>query len=118
MFALPIRRFLHHHQKHYRPLAYIDVFTNDFLGYAKILLHFHRKLRCALLHSIEKVFLPLNVQYYPSLKDLISLKNLDARDFSCSTFQTLLVWLVYNITMTITLPSHCPHGLWDILDSF
>ena len=61
-------------------LACVDLFVDDFLGLAQGPRHRRRHVRRTLLHTFDKVFMPLNRQDAKQRKEVLSLKNVDARD--------------------------------------
>ena len=63
------------------------------------------------------VFRPLDRQDTKQRKEVLLLKKLEAWDFSWSTCQTMLGWIVDSINMTITLPPHGVARLKEIVSS-
>ena len=63
-------------------LAYVDVFVDDFLGLAQGPRHRRRHVRRTLFHALDKVFRPLDRQDDTQRKEVLSLKKLDAGNFS------------------------------------
>ena len=92
--------------KNAKLLAYVDVFMDDFFGLAQGPRHFRHHVCRTLFHILDKVFRPLNMQDAKQLKEVLSIKKLDAWDCSWYTCQTLIGWIVDTINMTITLPPH------------
>ena len=88
-------------------LAYVDVFVDDFLGLAQGPRHRRRHVRRTQFHALDKVFRPLYRQDANQRKEVLSLKKLDAGDYSWSTCQTMLGWIFDSINITIALPPHC-----------
>ena len=63
-------------------LAYVDVFVENFLGLAQGPRHRCRHVRCMLLHALDKVFWPLDLQDTKHRKEVLLLKKLEAGDCS------------------------------------
>ena len=87
-------------------LVYVDVFVDDLLGLAQGLTHRSSHVRRILFHALYKVFRPLGKLDLPQRKEVLSLKKLDAGDFSWSTYQVLLGWVVDTVNMKLCLPLH------------
>lgn len=112
------------------PLAYADVFVDDFVGAAQEP-HLHnqatecqnpdldnrRRVRRALLHSIDDVFQPLLPNDNPTRQEPVSLKKLREGDCSFGTLKLILGWIIDTINMTIQLPPHRVDRLAEILAS-
>ena len=106
------------------PLAYIDVYVDDFVGAAQkspagpTKLDNRRRVRRLLLHAVDDVFRPLSRGDGPDRREPVSLKKLAAGDCSWGTMKLVLGWIVDTINMTITLPPHRTARLQEILNSF
>ena len=85
-------------------LTYVEVFFDDLLGLVQGPTHWRHHLRRPLFHDLEKV--PLDNLEPTQRKEILSLKKLDAGDFSWSTCQILLGWMVDTVNMTLRLPPH------------
>ena len=90
---------------HQRPLAYIDVFVDDFLGLAQGDRHRRNRVRRALLQSFDLVFRPLEGGE-GARNEPVSIKKLLKGDAAWATSKVLLGWLVDSIRGTIELPPH------------
>lgn len=99
------------------PLAYSDVYVDDFILAAQTRRHQHRTMRAA-LHSIDAVFRPLTPHDRPTRKAPVSLKKLRQGDAHWSTQKTVLGWDIDTIAGTITLPPHRIARLYQLLDAF
>ena len=114
------------------PLAYADVFVDDFVGAAQAPPpHLHnqatecqdpdldnrRRVRRALLHAIDDVFQPLLPTDNPTRQEPVSLKKLREGDCSFGTLKLILGWIIDTINMTIQLPPHRVDRLAEILAS-
>lgn len=102
---------------HPPPLAYGDVYVDDFVLAAQTKRHKQRVLRAA-LHSIDQVFRPLAASNRPSRKAPISVKKLRQGDACWATHKTVLGWDFNTIAGTLTLPPHRVARLYELLDSF
>ena len=74
-----------------------------------------RRVRRALLHSIDDVFQPLLPTDNPIRQEPVSLKKLCQGDCSWRTLKLILGWIIDTINMTIQLPPHCVEQLEEIL---
>ena len=102
---------------HTPPLAYADVYVDDFILVAQTKRHRQRVLRAA-LHSIDQVFRPLTVDDRASRKEPISTKKLLQGDACWATQKTILGWDFDTDTGTLNLPRHRLDRLYDLLDAF
>ena len=98
------------------PLAYVDVFVDDFLALAQEYSN-GRRVRKILLHAIDDVFRPLDSQDGPFRRQPTSLKKLEKGDCSWSTIKIILGWIIDTTTMTVQLPPHRLERLSEILCS-
>jgi hypothetical protein len=99
-----------------RPLAYVDVFVDDFIALAQQSGN-SRRVRRILMHAIDDVFRPLEASDSPHRREPISLKKLRQGDCSWSTVKLVLGWIIDTVTMTIQLPPHRVERLAEILAS-
>jgi hypothetical protein len=108
-----------------QPLAYADVFVDDFIGAAQDPKCTHqdpdlinrRRVRKALLHSIDDVFQPLLPNDNPTRQEPVFMKKLREGDYSFGTFKLILGWIIDTINMTIQLSQHRVDRLAEILAS-
>ena len=108
-----------------QPLAYADIFIDDFIGAAQEPQLPHqdpdlgncRRVRKALLHSIDDVFQPLLPNDNPTRQEPVSMKKLREGDCSFGTLKLRLGWIIDTINMTIQLPQHRVDRLAEILNS-
>jgi len=112
------------------PLAYANIFVDDFVGAAQAS-HLHnqatecqdpdlnncQRVRRALLHSIDNVFQTLMPNDKPTQQEPVSLKKLQEGDCSFGTLKLILGWIIDTINMTIQLPPHRVDQLAEILAS-
>ena len=99
-----------------QPVAYVDVFVDDFLGLAQGKTN-RQRVRRTLLHAIDEVFRPLDKDDFPSRQEPVSIKKLRKGDTSWGTIKLALGWVINTTTATIHLPTHRLERLADILNS-
>jgi len=97
------------------PLQYNDIFVDDFISLAQR--PFLRRVRRALLHSIDQVFRPLDASDGPRRREPVSLKKLRQGDCSWDTCKTVLGWMLDTVNLTLQLPPHRLERLCEILNS-
>ena len=68
--------------------------------------HRRRHVHCTLFHALDKVSRPLDRQDTKQHKEVLSLKKIEAGDYSWFTCQTMLGWIFKSVNMTITLRPH------------
>ncbi|KAL3808781.1 hypothetical protein ACHAXA_011404 [Cyclostephanos tholiformis] len=106
------------------PLAYADVYVDDFVGAAQRSplgtrgLDNRRRVRRLLLHAVDDVFRPLSPGDDPARQEPVSMKKLAAGDCSWGTIKQVLGWIINSVDMTISLPPHRAARLLEVLDSF
>ena len=101
---------------HPPPLAYADVYVDDFILAAQTKRHRRRVLRAA-LHSIDSVLRPLVSDDRTSRKEPVSVKKLRQGDACWATTKTILGWDVDTTTGTLNLPPHRLSRLYELLDA-
>ena len=99
------------------PLAYGDVYVDDFILLAQTKRHQRRALRPA-LHSIDRVLRPLSAANGPSRKEPVSVKKLRQGDACWSTQKTILGWDFDTEAETLSLPPHRLARLYSLLAAF
>ena len=92
-----------------------DVYVDDFLGLSQGNPSPQRMIKRALLHALDQVFRPLNVNDNTHRQELASLKKLWKGDGTWTTLKEILGWLIDTITGTIELTPHQKQCLDDIL---
>jgi hypothetical protein len=98
------------------PLAYVDLYMDDFLGLAQGHPHLRERVRPTLLHSIDKIFRPLSPGENSGFRrDPISHTKLDKGDAKWATRKCLLGWIIDSVAETVELPLHRSIRLLDIL---
>ncbi len=99
-----------------KPLAYVDLYMDDFLGLAQGHPQLRERVRSTLLHSIDQIFRPLAPDEASGFrKDPISHSKLNKGDASWSTRKCLLGWIIDTVTETIELPEHRATRLLTII---
>ena len=96
-----------------RPLAYVDVYVDDFIAVAQGTPRALRTIRRHLLHSIDAVFAPLSPADTHGTEP-ISVKKLRNGDASWTTLKVVLGWLVDTVNHTISLPPHRADRLLEL----
>ena len=99
------------------PLAYGDVYVDDFILAAQTKRHQTRVMRAA-LHSIDQVLRPLSAADGPHRKQPVSVKKLLQGDACWATRKTVLGWDLDTEAGTLTLPPHRLDRLYALLDAF
>ena len=97
------------------PLAYVDVYLDDFI---KVVQGWYNALRTrrTLFHAIDSVFRPNGPGDYHR-KEPNSRKKLLQGDAFWSTQKIILGWFIDTLAMTITLPQHRQDRLLELLQS-
>ena len=101
-----------------QPLAYVDIYVDDFLALAQGPPQTLDNVRTTLFHAIDEVFRPL----HPSdqlfkRNDPISIKKLNKGDARWTTRKVMLGWVIDTTNETIELPPHRAERLLTILQS-
>jgi hypothetical protein len=92
------------------PLAYTDVYIDDFLAVAQPPLHL--PWLNYLLTALDQVFVDLPTA---NRRQVISASKLDKGDACYSTFKRILGWDIDTHKMILTLPKHRLQSLQDLL---
>lgn len=104
------------HKPRRKPLAYTDVFVDDFIQLVQGSRSRRRKLRRLLYKYVDKVFRPLDPSDPSSRQQPISEKKLRKGDAHWETRKTVLGWIVDTIQETVSLPTRRLNRLHEILD--
>ena len=99
------------------PVAYIDVFVDDFIALCQGNDHEKSRIRQCLLHSVDQVFRPNDFYDNTLRREPVSLKKLNKGDMSWSTVKQILGWIINTSSMTLHLPPHRSQRLHNILAS-
>ena len=112
--SLPPRR-----QEHYaaRPLKHWDIYVDDFLGTTQGNKTTQKRVKRALLNSLDKVFRLLAVTDHPMRQEPASLKKFKKGNGTWATKKRMLGWNIDTVAQTIALPPHRAERLTAILDS-
>ena len=110
---------MHHNHvgRHKRPLAYIDVFVDDFLGVAQGDQSRRTRIRRLLLQSFDEVFRPLEDDE-GHRQEPVSVKKLLKGDAAWAVVKILLGWVVDSVRGTIELPPHREERLKELVGTF
>ena len=74
-------------------------------------------MRTVLLHSIDKIFRPLEPSDPSCRREPVSIKKLRAGDGTWATVKTVLGWIIDTVKMTLALPPHRVTRLQELLDT-
>lgn len=105
------------HTKRRRPVAYTDVFVDDFIQLVQGSRSRRRKLRRLLYKYVDMVFRPLSPSDPASRQHPLSVKKLQKGDAYWETRKVVLGWIVDTLQETISLPARRLNRLHEILDS-
>jgi len=98
------------------PLAYVDVYMDDFLGLAQGHPGLRERVRSTIFQSIDDVLRPNAPTDSQHRLEPISLSKLAKGDAKWATRKVLLGWIVDTVAETIELPDHRHLRLLEILD--
>jgi hypothetical protein len=101
----------------YKPVGQWDVDVDGFIGLAQGSATRQKRVKCALLHSLDLVFRSLNDTDGPHRQEPASIKKLLKCDATWSTRNTVLGWVLDIVNKTIQLPIHRVERLHTILAS-
>jgi hypothetical protein len=102
---------------HRRPLAYTDVYMDDFIGAVQGGPQRRQRARRVIFNTIDRVFRPLSPQDGKNRQEPISIKKLQKGDARWSTRKTVLGWILDTVRETIELPQRRLDRLCTILDN-
>jgi hypothetical protein len=99
------------------PLAYVDIYMDDFIGLAQRP-RLNQTLN-VLLNSVDRVFRSVpHPNDKPNRKQVISASKLAAGEGAWSTTKSILGWLVDTARGTIHLPPHKASRLQELIGEF
>lgn len=99
-----------------RPLAYVDLYMDDFLGLAQGHPKLRDRVRNTIFHSIDMVLRPNDTHDVGTARrEPISLSKLNKGDALWSTRKVMLGWIIDSVAETIELPEHRIRRLLDTL---
>jgi len=97
------------------PLAYTDVFVDDFIGLVQGSQRRCKAFRRNLLHAIDKVFAqPTDKE--PNRKEAAPVKKLKRGDGALTTQKLILGWILDTLHKTLELTDHRPAILASLFD--
>ncbi len=96
------------------PVAYADVYVDDFLLLAQTQAQQRKVLRSTLV-AIDEVFRPLEVGDPSHRKEPASVKKMQKGDAHWSTWKRILGWDINTVTETLHLPPHRVARLHEVL---
>ncbi|VEU33676.1 unnamed protein product [Pseudo-nitzschia multistriata] len=99
------------------PVRYWDIYVDDFCGLVQGNKWTRRAVKRALLHSLDRVFRPLDKEDTPYRQEPASLKKLKKGDATWATSKIILGWLLNTEHKTISLPPHRVERLRSVLGS-
>ena len=105
-----------HRPRYRKPLAYADVYVDDFIALLQGTPHRQRHAMRSLLHTLDVVFRPLEPEE-EHRQEPASVKKLRKGDACWSTRKVILGWLIATLAGTIQLPSPRYERLCTLLDS-
>jgi hypothetical protein len=92
---------------HYgRPIASWDVYVDDFLGLVQVGVHTRRRVKRALLYTLDTVLRPRNDHDSDYRQEPASTKKMAKGDACWDTVKTILGWILNTLDNTISLPPH------------
>jgi len=113
----PSAQHPHHAYTADTPLAYADVYMDDFIGLSQA--GTETQTQRAMLHSIDSIFRASTLpEDAPNRKQIISLSKLSTGDCTWSTNKVILGWQLDSADMTLRLPQHKAERLIALLQTF
>lgn len=104
-------------RQHRHPLAYADVYMDDFIVTAQGHPHLRNQIRTTLFDEIDNVLRPLSTDDTSfHRQEPISIKKLNKGDARWTTRKVILGWVLDTYKETISLPPHRAQRLLAILD--
>jgi hypothetical protein len=99
-----------------RPVALHDIYVDDFISLVQGSPRRRRQHIRGLLHSIDRVFRPLDDQDSPIRQHVPSVKKFQKGDGSMQVVKGVLGWIINTALGTLELPPHRRQRLADIFD--
>jgi hypothetical protein len=103
-----------------RPLPAVkkwDVYVDDFIGMVQGGWEHRRHVKRVLLHTLDRIFRPLDAGDSEHRQEPASVKKLRKGDATWSTRKVILGWILDSIQLTLELPCHRIERLFELLDS-
>ena len=98
-----------------QPLAYTDVFVDDFIGLVQGTKRRRKAFRRNLLHAIDEVFAEPTEQE-THRQEAVSIKKLKRGDGALTTRKVILGWVLDTVKKTLELAEHQPEVLAAIFN--
>ena len=114
MDAKPRRR--HVLRPYRRPIALHDIYVDDFISLIQGSPRRRRRHIRALLHSIDRIFRPVDSQDSSVRQHVPSVKKFMKGDGSMQTVKSVLGWIINTTQGTLELPPHRQQRLAAIFD--
>lgn len=111
----PVPHASGHRPRYRRPLAYADVYVDDFIALVQGPPPRRRQAMRVLLHTLDEIFRPLEPSDDRHRQEPASVKKLNKGDAGWSTRKVVLGWLIDTVAGTIALPTHRYERLIEIL---
>jgi hypothetical protein len=99
------------------PVKSWDVYVDDFLGMVQRNWQHRRHGKRVLLHTLDKVFRPPDLQDNPHRQEPASVKKMRKGDATWTTRKVILGWIIDTVRLTIELPARRIARLFELLDS-
>jgi hypothetical protein len=93
------------------------VYVDDFLGLVQGRVRTRRRVKRALLHTLDTILRPIDSTDSGYRQEPASTKKMAKVDACWSTVKTILGWIVKTLDNTIALSAHCLIRLHEILAS-
>jgi hypothetical protein len=103
------------HDHAHKPVDKWDVYVDDFIGLAQGNATWRKRVKRALLHSLDCVFRGLNNTDGPHQQEPAFVKKLLKGDATWANRKTVLDWVLDTVDKTIQLPPHRVERLHAIL---
>ncbi len=100
-----------------KPVAYTDVYVDDFITVVQGNPNRRRRIKRQFLHSLDQVFRPLDAADSPHRQEPASEKKFRKGDGTWCTRKLVLGWIIDTAHSTITLPPHRLARLHELLAS-
>jgi hypothetical protein len=99
-----------------RPVALHDVYVDDFISLVQGSTPRRQRHMRGLLHSVDRVFRPVDAQDSPHRKHVPSIDKFNKGDGSLQTVKNVLGWILDTVRGTLELPPHRRQRLSDIFE--
>jgi hypothetical protein len=101
---------IHRHEQFYAtPLAHSDVYIDDIIGLYQHAAMPKQQFTRHILHTIDRIFRPLEPSDPPARTEPISTKKLLKGDGTLTTRKLILGWIIDTISYTLELPDRRLH---------